>query len=83
VILESGLGNTSADWANVQPEVAKSTRLCAYDRAGMGWSEEGPEPRDAKQISSELQALLTKAGIEGPYVMVIDGTPDRLSSGLK
>jgi len=44
--------------------------VCAYDRAGMGWSEMGPEPRDAKQISSELHALLTKAGIEGPYVLV-------------
>jgi len=70
VILESGLGNMSADWANVQPEAAKTTRVCAYDRAGMGWSEQGPEPRDARQISGELHALLTKAGIEGPYVLV-------------
>jgi pimeloyl-ACP methyl ester carboxylesterase len=36
----------------------------------MGWSEMGPEPRDAKQISSELHTLLSKAGIEGPYVLV-------------
>ena len=42
VILESGLGTMSADWANVQPEVAKTTRVCAYDRAGTGWSEPGP-----------------------------------------
>jgi hypothetical protein len=39
VILESGLGTMSADWANVQPEVAKTTRVCAYDRAGTGWSK--------------------------------------------
>jgi len=51
VVLESGLGTMSADWANVQPEVAKITRVCAYDRAGTGWSEPGPEPRDPRQIS--------------------------------
>jgi pimeloyl-ACP methyl ester carboxylesterase len=54
----------------VQREVSGTTRVCAYDRAGMGWSEMGPEPRDAKQISGELHILLSKAGIEGPYVLV-------------
>ena len=43
VILESGLGTMSVDWANVQPEIAKTTRVCAYDRAGAGWSEPGPD----------------------------------------
>jgi pimeloyl-ACP methyl ester carboxylesterase len=70
VVLDAGLGGMSADWVWVQREVSDTTRVCAYDRAGMGWSEMGPEPRDAKQISSELHALLTKAGIEGPYVLV-------------
>ena len=70
VILESGLGTMSADWANVQPEVAKTTRVCAYDRAGTGWSEPGPEPRDPRQIASELHTLLGNAGIDGPYVLV-------------
>jgi pimeloyl-ACP methyl ester carboxylesterase len=70
VILESGLALTSADWGNVQPEVAKTTRVCAYDRAGTGWSEPGPEPQDARQISSELHTLLGNVGNEGPYVMV-------------
>jgi pimeloyl-ACP methyl ester carboxylesterase len=60
----------SADWVLVQREVSGTTRVCAYDRAGMGWSEMGPEPRDAKQITSELHALLEGAGIEGPYVLV-------------
>jgi len=60
----------SAQWVWVQREVSDSTRVCAYDRAGMGWSETGPQPRDAKQISSELHTLLTKADIEGPYVLV-------------
>ena len=70
VIFESGLGNMSADWANIQPQVAKTTRACAYDRAGTGWSEPGPTPRDPKQISRELHTLLNKAGIDGPYVLV-------------
>src|SRR5918994_4948381 len=70
VVLDSGLGEFSAQWVRVQREVSDTTRVCAYDRAGMGWSEMGPEPRDAKQISSELHALLDKAGIEGPYVLV-------------
>jgi pimeloyl-ACP methyl ester carboxylesterase len=54
----------------VQQEVSDTTRVCAYDRAGMGWSEMGPEPRDAKQISNELHALLEGADIDGPYVLV-------------
>jgi pimeloyl-ACP methyl ester carboxylesterase len=70
VILESGLGTMSADWANVQPEVSKTTRVCAYDRAGTGWSEPGSEPRDPRQIAHELHALLGNAGIDGPYVLV-------------
>ena len=70
VILESGLGTMSVDWANVQPEVAKTTRVCAYDRAGAGWSEPGPEPRDPRQIVHELHTLLDNAGIDGPYVFV-------------
>ena len=70
VVLDAALGAMSASWVLVQREVSDTTRVCAYDRAGMGWSEMGPEPRDAKQISSELHTLLTKAGIEGPYVLV-------------
>jgi pimeloyl-ACP methyl ester carboxylesterase len=60
----------SAQWVRVQQEVSDTTRVCAYDRAGMGWSEMGPDPRDARQITSELHTLLSKAGIEGPYVLV-------------
>ena len=47
VILETGLGGTSADWGFVQPEAAKFTRVCSYDRAGMGYSDPGPSPRTA------------------------------------
>jgi pimeloyl-ACP methyl ester carboxylesterase len=70
VILESGLGATSVDWANIQPEVANTTRVCAYDRAGSGWSEPGPGPGDPQQIAGELHTLLGNAGIGGPYVLV-------------
>ena len=70
VLLDGGSGEMSAHWVWVQREVSDTTRVCAYDRAGMGWSEMGPEPRDAKQITSELHTLLSKAGIEGPYVLV-------------
>jgi pimeloyl-ACP methyl ester carboxylesterase len=70
VLLDGGSGEFSAQWVRVQREVSGTTRVCAYDRAGMGWSQMGPDPRDAKQITSELHTLLSKGGIEGPYVLV-------------
>jgi pimeloyl-ACP methyl ester carboxylesterase len=70
VVLDAGSGGFSAQWVRVQREVSGTTRVCAYDRAGMGWSEMGPAPRDAEQISSELHTLLKGADIEGPYVLV-------------
>jgi pimeloyl-ACP methyl ester carboxylesterase len=71
VVIEAGLGDWSTTWAAyVQPEVAKTTRVCTYDRAGMGWSEAGPLPRDAAQNAKELHTLLQNANIPGPYVMV-------------
>ena len=69
VILEAGGGHFSSTWAWVQPEVAKSTRVCAYDRAGYGWSEPGPEPRDAQRVADELHTLLGLAGVTPPYVL--------------
>src|SRR5215203_6035924 len=70
VILEAANLGISAHWVRVQQQLAQTTRVCAYDRAGMGWSEAGPEPRDAKQISSELHTLLKSADTEAPYVLV-------------
>jgi len=70
VILESGLANPSSIWGWVQPEVAHATRVCAYDRAGVGWSDPGPEPRDGLQIARDLHTLLGKANVPGPYVLV-------------
>src|SRR5215216_2721590 len=70
VILEAANLGMSAHWVRVQQQLAKTTRVCAYDRAGMGWSEPSPESRDAKQISSELHTLLKSPDTEGPYVLV-------------
>jgi pimeloyl-ACP methyl ester carboxylesterase len=72
VVLETGLGGfaTSSDWAWVQPEIAKTTRVCSYDRAGLGWSDPGPGPRDAQHIAAELHTLLQNSHTPGPYVLV-------------
>ena len=70
VILEAAADMMSADWGWIQPEIARQTRVCSYDRAGMGWSEAGPQPRDASQVSAELHSLLAKAAIDGPYILV-------------
>ena len=50
--------------------MAATTRVCAYDRAGQGWSEEAASPRDGVQSAEELHTLLAKAGEHGPYVLV-------------
>jgi pimeloyl-ACP methyl ester carboxylesterase len=70
VILEAGGGLASPGWTWVQSAVAASTRVCAYDRAGYGWSDPGPTPRDARQVVHELHTLLDQADIAGPYVLV-------------
>jgi len=70
VILESGLGSTTSSWARIQDQVARSTRVCSYDRGGIGWSDPSPRPRDAVSIANELLELLRRAEIYGPLVMV-------------
>ena len=60
----------STDWLLVQPEVAEVTRACAYDRAGYGWSDEGPRPQDNQQVATALNRLLAEAGIEGEIILV-------------
>ncbi|HSF83113.1 MAG TPA: alpha/beta hydrolase, partial [Anaerolineales bacterium] len=70
VILAAGSLEYSLFWALVQPEVAGFTRVCAYDRAGYGWSESSPRPRTAIIMVEELHTLLTNGKIEGPYVLV-------------
>ncbi|HTR48969.1 MAG TPA: alpha/beta hydrolase [Verrucomicrobiae bacterium] len=70
IVLESGLMSTVLAWHALQPELAKSTRVVSYDRAGLGWSDLGPEPRDADRIVGELRALLRRSEIPPPYVLV-------------
>jgi pimeloyl-ACP methyl ester carboxylesterase len=70
VLLEAGGGNPWLSWYKVQPQVASFTRVCSYDRAGLGWSDPSPKPRTAKVISQELHTLLRNAGIDGPFVLV-------------
>ncbi|MCX6024566.1 MAG: alpha/beta hydrolase, partial [Chloroflexi bacterium] len=71
VVIDAGLGDWSASWGSwVQPDVAKTTRVCAYDRAGMGYSEPGPPPRSAEHFAQELHTLLHQGGVPGPYVLV-------------
>ena len=69
-MLEAGLGDLLDEWRLVQPEVARLARVCAYDRAGYGGSDMGAIPRTARQIATELHALLRSAGERPPFVMV-------------
>ncbi|BAY24655.1 hypothetical protein NIES2100_44500 [Calothrix sp. NIES-2100] len=68
VVLEHSLGGIEGYL--LLPEIAKLTRVCIYDRAGYGWSDHSPYPRTSQQIVTELDNLLTKAGIEPPLILV-------------
>jgi pimeloyl-ACP methyl ester carboxylesterase len=70
VILEAGLGDVALNWSDVQPALAKSVRVCSYDRGGFGWSDASPYPRDPLHETSELHTLLENAEIAPPYVLV-------------
>ncbi len=70
VLLEAAERGWSLDWRHIQPEVAQFTRVCAYDRAGLGWSDPSAQPRHAQQMVDELQVLLERSDIFGPFVLV-------------
>ena len=70
VVVQAGLGGLSAAWARVMPGVEGTTRICAFDRAGQGWSEESSQPKDGLHTASDLHAVLAAAGERGRYVMV-------------
>lgn len=70
VILEAGLNDFSVFWARVQPEVAQFAQVCAYDRAGLGWSDPSPQPRTSSVMVQELYSLLTNANLAKPYILV-------------
>lgn len=70
VWLEAGLGNDVNHWSGVFDALAARQRTCAYDRAGLGWSDAGPMPRDADQIVDEAVRLLRASGEPPPYLLV-------------
>jgi len=70
VVFDSGWGDWAPAWSKVQPEIAKWTRACSYDRAGAGFSDPGPMPRTSVHIAEELRTALHHAGIGGPYILV-------------
>jgi pimeloyl-ACP methyl ester carboxylesterase len=70
IVLEAGLGNDSMTWGGVQPVLSSTTRVCSYDRAGFGWSDLLPTPRDADHVAAELHELLLQAKVTGPIVLM-------------
>jgi len=70
IILDAANMGTVSTWAWIQPEVAKTSRVCAYDRADSGWSDLSPQPNDTKQNAEVLHTLLQSAGESAPYVLV-------------
>jgi pimeloyl-ACP methyl ester carboxylesterase len=69
VILFNGLAERTPSWAWVQGDVARHTRVCAFDRAGQGWSGASPGRQDAHQLSADVHGLLAAANVSGPYVL--------------
>lgn len=71
ILLEAGLDvRGSLSWSPVHDDLATLSRTCAYDRAGINWSEPGPDPRSGPTIARELNALLTAADVRGPFILV-------------
>ena len=82
VVFDSGWEDWAPAWAVVQPQVAKFTRACSYDRAGAGFSDPGPMPRTSVRLAQELHTALRNGGIPGPYILVgnaFGGDPARTS----
>jgi pimeloyl-ACP methyl ester carboxylesterase len=71
VVFESGLDMYgSLSWSSVQDAVARTTRACSYDRAGIMWSDRSTQPRNGAAVASDLHAALQAAHENGPYVLV-------------
>ena len=69
MVLFNGLGERTPSWAWVQRELSSTTRVCAFDRAGQGWSGAAPGRQDGHELASDLHGLLNAADISGPYVL--------------
>ena len=71
IVLVSGLADTSVYWGGwIAPAIAQNTTVCAYDRAGQGWSDHPASPQDGVAVATDLHTLLDRAQIPGPYVLV-------------
>jgi pimeloyl-ACP methyl ester carboxylesterase len=70
VVFDSGHASPGYAWIAVQRQVASFTQACWYDRAGLGWSEPGPDPNWSDAAARDLHALLKAAGVPPPYVLV-------------
>lgn len=70
ILLESGFGAGAEGWGRARSGLERISRVCSYDRAGFGYSDPGPEPRDGAAIARDLDQGLAAAGIDGPYVVV-------------
>ncbi|MFD2445025.1 alpha/beta fold hydrolase [Bacillus sp. CGMCC 1.16607] len=72
ILLESGSGTPSSvsDWKEIQPDLAKITRVISYDRAGYGWSDQAHNDRTSEQIVKDLHKMLEISGERGPYILV-------------
>jgi pimeloyl-ACP methyl ester carboxylesterase len=91
VILSAGADGWSIDWIRVQYAIAKTTKVCGWDRAGHGFSGGSGEPQDILHTEADLEKALAGAGLTGPLVMVAhslgafetlifaDRHPDRVS----
>lgn len=73
VVLEAPAAGLMAAWGEVQRRVSETTRVCSYDRSGLGWSEAGDRPFEASRVPVELRLLLTYAGERGPFVITGQG----------
>jgi pimeloyl-ACP methyl ester carboxylesterase len=70
VILESGLGDSYISWQKVQTQIARFTRVCSYDRAGLGYSDSTSRSPTSKNVAQDLHALLHNAGTAPPFILV-------------
>ena len=73
VVLEAPAAGVTAAWGEVQRRLSKTTRVCSYDRTGLGWSETGDGSFDAARVPDELRMLLTRASEAGPFVVAGQG----------
>jgi pimeloyl-ACP methyl ester carboxylesterase len=70
IVLEAGGGKDGMTWTGIQSKLAAHTQVCSYDRAGLGWSDPAPSPRDADHVATELHGLIASAHISVPVVLM-------------